>query len=336
MISIICPIYNEGKYIEACIRSVLEADYPQDQMELLLVDGMSTDVTRDIVHSFAQRYPFIQLLDNPNKTVPFAMNIGIKAAKGEYIIRLDAHASYPKDYFSCLLQGMQANDADNVGGICLTKPGAETVEALAIAEALSSRFGMGNSYFRIGAARDREVDTVPFGCFRRELFQEIGYFDEMLVRNQDDEFNGRIIRNGGKIVLLKDILIEYFARDKVSKTARMFYQYGLYKPLVNKKLGSPATIRQFFPAAFVSALVLPLLLAPFSFYLGLLWVLVLALYGMSALLFSLNPARRNNNFALLYWLPYIFFVIHASYGVGYWKGLYKVVMKRSFDVKTNR
>ena len=198
MISVICPIYNEERYIGKCIDSVLEQDYSKEDMEVLFVDGMSTDRTREIVVEYAGRYPFVRLLDNPGRIVPAALNIGIGAAKGEVIIRLDAHAIYPKNYFSVLVRKLNELRADSVGGVCRTLPVRDTSVCRAIAMALSSSFGMGNSYFRIGATKEMCVDTVPFGCFRREVFDKIGLFDEELVRNQDDEFNGRIVKNGGQ------------------------------------------------------------------------------------------------------------------------------------------
>lgn len=237
MLSVICPIYNEEKYIAQCIESLLLQDYPQNDLEILFVDGMSTDKTREIIASYTRKYPFIKMLDNPKKIVPYAMNTGIKASKGEIIIRLDGHVEYPTNYFSALVKNLKELDADNVGALCETLPCGPSSKELAIAEALSSSFGMGNSYFRIGCNEVRQVDTVPFGCFKREVFDKVGLYDNELIRNQDDELNGRIIKNGGKIYLIPSIVTKYYARDKISKVRKMFYQYGLYKPLVNKKLG---------------------------------------------------------------------------------------------------
>ena len=290
MISIICPIYNEEKYIARCIDSILAQDYPKDDMEVILVDGMSTDGTRKIVADYAAQYPFIRLVDNSQRIVPPAMNIGIRAAKGDIIIRLDAHAIFPINYFTELVKNLRELKAENVGGVCRTLPVNDSLECVAIANVLSSNFGMGNSYFRVGATEVMEVDTVPFGCFHRELFDRIGYFDEELIRNQDDEFNGRIIKNGGKIYLLPQLVIDYYARDKVSKVYKMFYQYGLFKPLVNKKLGSPATVRQFFPLLFV----LGLLIGPFMGFVSkwflVAYAAVIMLYFCLATYFSLKDS----------------------------------------------
>lgn len=333
MISVICPIYNEEKYIGKCIESIMQQDYPKENMEVLFVDGMSTDRTREIIAEYLPRCPYIRVLDNPQRIVPPALNVGIKAAKGEVIIRLDAHAVYPQNYFSVLERKLQELGADNVGGICRTLPVNDSAVCKAIAIALSSSFGMGNSYFRIGASKEMCVDTVPFGCFRREIFDKIGYFDEELVRNQDDEFNGRIVKNGGKIYLIPSLVIDYYARDTIKKVRKMFYQYGLFKPLVNKKLGSPATLRQFFPLCFVCGLIVGALLSLCFKAILLLYLGIIGLYILLALTFSFKETKNVKQIVIL---PWVFFSIHVSYGWGYLNGLWKILRGQSFSAKVNR
>ena len=333
MLSVICPIYNEEKYIGKCIESILAQDYPKDDLEVLFVDGMSTDRTREIVKEYAISYPYIRLIDNPKRIVPPAMNIGIRASKGDIIIRLDAHAIFPDNYFSALVHYLVKLKADNVGGVCRTLPINDTIVCKSIASVLSSRFGMGNSHFRIGATEIMEVDTVPFGCFKRELFDRIGYFDEELIRNQDDEFNGRIIKNGGKIYLLPFLAIDYYARDTINKVWKMFYQYGLFKPLVNKKLGSPATIRQFFPVCFVIGLLFGPLLGLFDIAFLYMYGLVVLLYIGIALCYSI---KESNKMKRILMQVYIYFVVHFSYGWGYLNGIYKLLLNKSFVAQTNR
>ncbi len=332
-LSVVCPIYNEEKYIGQCIHSILEQDFPHNDMEILFVDGMSTDKTRDIVREYSGKYPFIKLLDNPLRIVPTAMNIGIQASAAKIIIRLDAHAIYPDNYFSRLIYELDRLNASNVGGVCRTLPANGSPKCRAIAAALGSSFGMGNSHFRIGADKIMRVDTVPFGCFRRELFHKVGLYDQELVRNQDDELNGRIIKSGGTIYLIPDLVIEYFARDSIGKTARMFYQYGLFKPLVNRKLGSPATIRQFFPLAFVIGLVLGLFLSLFSRILAMAYISVLVLYLVLALVSSM---RNFHSFRQVVNQILVYFVIHTSYGAGYLVGIFKLLTNAPFAAQTNR
>ena len=337
MLSVICPIYNEEKYISQFLDSILQQDYPKDDLEILLVDGMSKDRTREIISEYAQRYPCLRLVDNPQQTVPYAMNNGIMSAKGETIIRLDAHAEYPSDYFSILAKRLyQLEGADNVGGVCITLPCNDTVVATAIAECLGNRFGMGNSYFRVGAKEVMSVDTVPFGCFRKSLFDKIGLYDTDMIRNQDDELNGRIIKNGGKIYLLPEIEIKYFARDKIAKVRKMFYQYGLYKPLGNKKLGAPATIRQFFPLLFVIGLVLGLVLCLIFPVLWPFYAAVIILHLLIGTFEGIKSARKTGKWGCVFIMPYIFLTMHISYGSGYLRGMYNLLFHKSFEVKVNR
>ncbi len=312
---------------------MLRQDIDQKEMELIFVDGRSTDKTREIIKSFQDDYSFIKLLDNPERTVPFAMNYGIKAAVGDTIIRIDAHSEFPPNYIRVLRERLFALKADNVGPVCLTLPATDSIEAKAIATALSSSFGVGNAYFRIGASKVMEVDTVPFGCFHRKVFDEVGMYDEELIRNQDDELNARIIKNGGKIFLLPDLMVKYYARDTIKKTRKMYYQYGLFKPLVNKKVGSPATVRQFFPMLFVLGLISGLMLSfvhPVFLY---IYLTVLALYSVGALFFSIKDARDKKE---ILFLPYIFLTLHLAYGWGYLIGIFKVLSGKSFNAKINR
>jgi glycosyltransferase involved in cell wall biosynthesis len=332
-ISVICPIYNEEKYIAKCIKSIIAQDVDKSNMELLLVDGMSTDQTRNIVSNFKEKYHWIKLLDNPHQIVPTAMNIGIKNAVGSIIVRIDAHAAFPVNYISVLVKNLELLNADNVGAACETLPANKSIEAKSIATALSSSFGMGNSYFRVGAKKIMEVDTVPFGCFRREVFDKVGLYDEELIRNQDDELNARIIKNGGKIFLIPHLIVKYFARDSVKKTRKMFYQYGLYKPLVNKKLGSPATLRQFFPLLFVLGLIGGFILSFVHHIFIYIYFTTLLIYLMSSLYFGMKDSKDKKE---IFYLPYVYMSIHTAYGWGYLVGIYKILAGKPFDAKINR
>ena len=334
MLSVIVPIYQEEKYISKCIDSMLSQDYPKDDLEIILVDGMSKDRTREIVATYTAKYPFIRMIDNPERIAPCAMNHGIKEAKGDVIMRLDAHVYYPKNYFSLLVEKLnELPGAENVGALCNTLPVNDSITAQSIAAVLSSSFGMGNSHFRVGADKEMEVDTVPFGCFHRSIFDKVGLYDEELVRNQDDELNARIIKAGGKLYLIPQLVCEYYARDTAKKVYKMFYQYGVFKPLVNKKLGSPATIRQFFPLFFV----LGLLVGPVvCLFLPVLWwayFAVIMLWFILATSFSLKDSKNLKRILTQNW---IYFVVHFGYGWGYIVGIYKILFHRPFVAQVNR
>lgn len=336
LVTVVCPVYNEEKFIVGCVESILKQDYPHNCLEVFFVDGMSNDCTRELLSPYIRQYPFIHLLDNPKRTAPCAMNVGIKASNGEVIVRMDAHAEYVYNYVSVLVKYLYELGADNVGAVCNTLPAKNTATCIAIAYAGSHPFGVGDSKFRIGAKKIQRVDTVPFGCYRRIVFERIGLFDEDLVRNQDDEFNARLINAGGKIFLIPGLVINYMARDNISKMIKMYYQYGLFKPLVNKKLGAPATVRQFFPALFVLGLFIGLFLSFVSSFLLFLYVAIIILYVVIALSIAFVASLQKKNWKLFFILPYVFFVIHCSYGIGYMHGILKLFLKKDFIVNSNR
>lgn len=317
MISVIVPLYNEEKYIAGCIDSILKQDFPKDDLEILLVDGMSTDKTRSIVNSYIEKYTFIHLLDNPNKIVPFAMNIGIKAAKGDIIIRLDGHASYPENYFSELVKWHEKlPDAWNIGGVCDTRVVNSTLVSEAIAKVMSDKFGVGNSTFRTGADVEyMEADTVPFGSYKKFVFEKIGLYNEKLARVQDIELNKRVKRMGGKIYLVPSIHCTYIPRDNY----KAFYQnryntgYWVIKTCFVTKTTKNLGLRHFIPAGFVLSLIVPL-------FLGLIWWPIALISLLVALLYSgamlWRSIKINDEKTTVWSLFKAFCCIHFSYGLG--------------------
>lgn len=320
IISIIIPCRNEEKFISNCLDSIIANDYPKNRLEILVVDGMSDDGTKDIIKQYSKRYHFIRMLENHRKIVPVALNIGINNAQGDIILRMDAHVIYEKNYISKCLKYLKEHDVDNVGGVMITLPSKNTVLAQSIALAVSHPFGVGNAYFRTGSQKPKYVDTVPFGCYKKEVFKEIGLFDEDLVRNQDDEFNLRLIKNKGKILLVPDIISYYYARDSLPKLWKMYFQYGYFKPLVALKVGAVLTWRQLIPAFFVGSLIISLILSfifsPFLWLLALILSLYIAINFFFSFFISLNKGLKY-----VLSLPLVFLTLHFSYGIGYLKGI---------------
>jgi len=320
-VTVLVPCRNEARYISACLDSILASAYPADSLEVLVVDGRSTDNTKKVVAEYTARNPLVRLLDNPKRVVPTALNIGVRAATGDVIVRMDAHVVYPPEYIPRLVAALAETGADNVGGCMITLPADGTAVAQAIAIALAHPFGVGNARFRIGAKATRTVDTVPFGCFPRSVFTRVGLFDEEMTRNQDDEFNSRIVRRGGKIVLVPDVVCYYYARGSFRQLARMFYQYGAFKPLAARKAGRIMTARQLVPGAFVGALTASTAAAPFlplalSAALG-----IAALYSVG-ILFCAGRVARTHGFRCAVAIAATFPVVHFSYGVGFLRGLW--------------
>jgi len=331
-VSIIIPCRNEEEFIGKCLDSIIAQDYPKDRIEILVIDGRSTDKTRENVKKYAQKYPFIKVLDNPRKITPTALNIGIKRAKGEIIIRMDAHNVYEENYISKCVKYLKEYNVDNVGGILITLPANNTIVAQSIALAFSHPFGVGNAYFRIGSKKPKFVDTVPFGCYKKEVFEKIGLFDEDLLRGQDAEFNARLKKNGGKILLIPKIVSYYYARDSLSKLWRMYFQYGYFKPLTAKKIGNVYTFRQLIPGAFVGSLIISLVLS--VIYRPFLWffIFILGSYIITDLVFSLRISLKKG-FRFFFVLPLVFAIMHFSYGLGYLKGIWDFIILRRHKKK---
>lgn len=322
VVSVVMPVYNEEKYIAACIKSLLLQDYPIEKMEWIFVDGCSKDKTVEILEKYREEYPsLVKIYNNPNKIVPFAMNIGIKASRGKYIIRLDAHADYEKDYISKCVYYLDNTDAVNVGGIAETK--AKGFMGNAIAKMLSSKFGVGNSKFRTNG-ESGYVDTVPFGAFRREVFSQYGGYDERLVRNQDNEMNFRIRKNGGKIYLSNDIRFSYYCRDTVKGISAMARKNGMWNIITMKLCPGSMGLRHFIPFLFVLSLIgLAVLSFAHVAFAGLL-LAELILYFSLDIFFSAQKASSIKEFFALLML---FFIFHVSYGLGSMIGIAKLFSK---------
>lgn len=330
-VSIVVPCRNESRFIGQCLDSILANDYDAGRMEVLVVDGASDDGTQDVVLDYARRDPRVRLLHNARRITPAALNVGIRAASGEVIMRMDAHNEYPSTYVSSLVHWLERSGADNVGGIWITRPSAESAVARAIAVGLSHPFGVGNSYFRIGSTDPRWVDNVPFGCYRRAVFDKIGLFDEDLVRNQDDELNLRLVRSGGRILLVPSIVSYYHARGTLQKLARMNYQYGYFKPLVIRKIGAVMTVRQVVPATFVLSLLSSALMAPVSGVATAAFWTILGAYTLASAGSAVGTARRDGLRPAAA-LMAVFPVMHVAYGVGFLRGIVSFFGRRRLAV----
>ena len=331
-ISIIIPCYNEEKYIATCIDSILEADIDLQNCEIIIVDGGSGDKTVEIIKGYQKKYDFIKLLHNPKKIVPISMNIGIKEAKGDYIVRLDAHASYPKDYFAKLIHYSIQLDADNVGAVVATDVKNRNKKSNSIKKVLSHPLGVGNSDFRTGVDEVKEVDTVPFGCYKKEVFEKYGHYDERLVRNQDIELNKRIINSGGKIYLVPDVTCTYYARENFCDLAKNNFANGKWNILTayyTKTLNS-LSFRHFVPLLFVLMLILPTVFS--IFYPKLAYLSILTLISYLALVIIISLKLKDKTTSLLY-LVGSFLTLHFSYGVGSIAGIFSVIQKY---IKGNR
>ena len=319
-VSVIVPCRNEEHYIAHCLESIFTTDHPRDRLEVLVVDGHSEDGTRAILAEFAARYPMLQILDNPGRIQPVALNIGIRAATGDVLMRMDAHAFYPANYITDLVAALDESGAGNVGGVLMTDPATETPVGKAIALALSHPFGVGNAYFRIGSEQPRWVDHVAFFCCRRETFERIGLFDEK-QRDEDSEFNARIIRSGGRVLLVPKVVAHYYARSTLPQVARMFYHYGYSKPLVVRKLGRVMTARQLVPPLFLLVLGGSAVLAPWLRPAELVFAATAGTYLVSVVACAITAARKAG-FRTTAALALVFPIVHGCYGFGFLRSLW--------------
>jgi succinoglycan biosynthesis protein ExoA len=326
MVTVVVPMRNEEAHIAKCLRSIVEQDYPKDSLEILAVDGLSDDRSREIVEGFTGEYPFIRLLDNPQRIVPTAMNLGIKEAAGGVIIRVDGHCRLAPDYVSQCVRYLEETGVACVGGAIESV--GQTPMAQAISLAMSSPFGVGDAYFRHGQQqKERYVDTLAFGAYKREVFNRIGLFDEELVRNQDYELNYRLRQAGGKILLTPAIKSRYYTRSSLKKLWSQYFQYGFWKVQMLRKHPRSARVRQLVPPLFVLVLLLSGALSAISNLAAWVFALVVASYLSLSLAFSVSIAAREG-WRYLPVLPVIFACLHLSWGLGFLCSLARLTFQR--------
>ena len=337
VVSIIVPCRNEGKFIRLCLDSIIANDYPHDCLEVLVVDGMSEDETHLIAEAYAKQFPFIWLLDNRKQITPAALNIGIRNAKGNVIVRIDAHARLKEDYISQCVRFLDRSGADNVGGIMVTLPREEDLIGKAIVSCLSHPFGVGNSYFRVHAREPKWVDTVFGGCYRREVFTRIGLFNEDLERGQDMEFNLRLKNAGGKILLVPDIVSYYHARSDLRSFWTHNWSNGvwavlpfLYSPIM------PVSWRHLVPLLFVISLIGSVVLGFLATPLMWLFLLIGGAYSAATLAASFHIAWRDRDPRFLLLMPLMFSTLHIGYGLGSLWGVLKLLRTPQFWAKLFR
>ena len=322
LVSIVLPCRNEQGYIQDCLESVLKQRPPDGGLiEVIVADGMSTDGTREYLQELAREHPQIRVLDNPGRIVSTGLNAAIRAARGDIIVRMDAHTIYAPDYVRQSIAALKETGADNVGGPMRTT--ARTYKERAIRAAFHSIFTVGGARSHL-ADYEGPVDTVIYGCWRRDVFDRIGYFDEELVRNQDDEHNFRLVRAGGKIFQLKRICSWYHVRGSLRALFRQYMQYGYWKVLVMRKHRMPASWRHLVPGTFVASLAL--FTAAGLFWPPALWAAagLAALYAVAAIVASAIIAATTE-LLLFPLLPFVVACFHFGYGYGFLRGIWDFV-----------
>ena len=315
-ISIVIPCFNEEKYIKNCIVSLLENGFPVELMEILIIDGESTDSTRKIIEKIQTKFPQVKIINNPKKKTPFALNLGVENASKEFIMIASAHSSFEKGYITTLFEERERLNADVIGGIMETKIQNYTKTSVAIMAVLSNKFGVGNAMFRVGIEKPIEVDTVPFGIYETKLLCEINGYDERLIRNHDMEMSKRLLKKGVKIFLTPATKCSYYAREKYNELAKNNYRNGkwnLYTVFITKDFKS-LSVRHFIPFAFVLSLIVPLVLSLFIPVFSYVSLLSFCLYLFAIGFITLKTVNFKNTTFLH--VVVAFLVLHFSYGIG--------------------
>lgn len=316
-VSVIVPMRNEADHIGDCLDSILAQDFPAERVEVIVVDGRSTDHSREVVEQYAQRCPNLTLLDNPQQITPSAFNIGVQNAQGQIIGLVSAHTTLAPDYLRQCVAALRRSGADGVGGVMCPVGGGYVGRAIALA--LNGPFGAGDSKFHY-AREEAFVDTVPLPAYRREVFDKVGIFDEELVRNQDFEFNYRIRKSGGKLFLSPSIRFYYTPRSSLPALWRQYFQYGRWKARTLQKHPASLRWRQVLPPIFVSVFLGSFVLSIFLTPVRWLFPFIAGCYLLANLVASTIAANRGG-WRYLPVLPIVFATIHFAWGLGFLYGV---------------
>lgn len=322
-LAVVIPCRNEVDHIERCVRSLLDDTYPSGQLVIRVVDGMSDDGTRPIVEALAREDPQVELMDNPDRTTPIALNLGLRKGGFDAAIILGAHAQVEPGFLMANVEALRHDRSVGCAGGIIENVYEGDV-ARRIGAAMGHPFGVGSAHFRTGR-KEGYVDTVAFGCYRREVFERIGYFDDDLVRNQDDEFNFRVTKAGFRVLLDKRIRSLYFVRASYARLFEQYEQYGFWKVHVNRKHRTVTTLRQLVPALWVAFVLAGMSLSGLSPLIALGFGCGGLLYLAAALrsAFEAAPTAVDRPGVLQ-----AFIVLHAGYGIGYLRGIWELLVLR--------
>jgi glycosyltransferase involved in cell wall biosynthesis len=325
-VSIIMPIRNEAGHLRRCLNSLFAGDYPQERIEYVLVDGESDDGTPQLLAEIARERPNVVILRNPKRIVPPALNLALAKAKGEYIVRVDAHTVYEPDYVRCCIELLRSTGAANVGG-AQRAVGTDYVSS-AIAIATTSRFGAGDAKFRF-SEQEAWVETVYLGAWRKQTLLDVGGFDDRFVVNQDYELNHRIIKAGGRILLSPKIRCAYYVRPSLKKLARQYFRYGMWRVHTISEHPDSVRWRQLAPPALVAGLAIFGLLALG----GLAWPFwLLGAFYLCATIFAAVAQCPQHGWRFLPILPVVFLTLHLAWGSGFVVGVFRFLLPRKLRV----
>ncbi|NJC96132.1 MAG: glycosyltransferase family 2 protein [Anaerolineales bacterium] len=329
-VSIIVPCYNEQTTIRLLLEALRQQTFPRAEMEVVIADGMSSDGTRAEIAAFQKDFPNldVRVVDNPLRSIPSGVNRAIEVSRGGIIVRLDAHSKPYPDYVANCVSAIESGRGDNIGGVWEIRPGADTWIAKSIAVAAAHPLGVGDALYR-HARHAAEVDTVPFGSFKRGLIDRVGYFDESLLTNEDYEFNARIRKAGGRIWLDPSIRSIYFARPTLLELARQYWRYGFWKWRMLRRYPDTLRWRQALPPLFVLSLIGLAFLSLFFPLAGFALIGELALYFSVMILAGLSATLSRRKPYLVFGLPLAIPVMHLTWGSGFLWSILKSSPKKN-------
>lgn len=324
-VSVVIPCRNEKAFVGRCIEAIYNSELPEHvHIKVIVVDGMSNDGTREELDRLQTIYTSLNVVDNIQQLTPIAFNLGIHYCDFDFLQIIGARHIITTNYISKSIDILiNKPEIWCVGG--KIKNVFTTEDSQVISEAMSTSFGMGLGNFRT-LNESSFTDTVTSPMYPKFVFEKIGYFDEQLVRNQDDDFNFRVNKAGGKIWFESEIALDYYVRSNYSGLMKQFYQYGYWKVFVNTKHKTVTTWRQLIPPVFVlyvfSIVFLPFLPFLFTFFYSLPFILYLILL----VFVSLRCAKKSTSvFAFIR----TFIILHFSYGSGYLHGILNfIILKR--------
>lgn len=328
-VSVIVPCYNEEATIYQLLEAIYGQSYPLNEIEVVIADGLSTDNTRERIKAFQLDHPQLEIrvVNNKRRVIPSGLNRAIEAAKGKYILRLDAHSIPDCDYIQNCIRGLENGVADNIGGIWKIQPGAATWMAESIAIAASHPVAAGDARYRIGGIA-QEVDTVPFGAYRREIIDKIGMFDEKLLSNEDYELNVRLKQSGGKIWMDPSIHSVYFARTTLKDLSRQYWRYGYWKAQMLRKHPRTLKWRQILPPLFVLAL-LGLGVLSIGWNLARLLLAILVILYISVIFsIGIRMSHKHKNAFYILGVPLAISTIHLAWGCAF---IWGVIFRPRFN-----
>lgn len=313
--------------MEPFLQRALAQDFPTEckSIEILVVDGMSDDGTREIIDRVSDQQCRVRLIENPERIVSTGLNRAIRQAAGEIILRMDVHTEYPPDYVKKCVEVLKETEADNVGGAARTKADGYVQKAISVAY---------HSPFSVGGARFHDedyegyVDTVTYGCWHKRTLEKFGMFDEEFVRNQDDELNLRIIRGGGKIWQSRAIKSWYHPRNSIESLFKQYCQYGYWKVRVIQKHRIPASLRHLIPGGFVGTLIASALMCPVHTFFCWATLGIVALYGVANLIASVWTCATRDKVKFIPIMPFVFAAYHFGYGYGFLRGCVDFLLLR--------